>query len=160
MEPNLPVIRQILEILAETPGRIAAAAAGVSQPRLARRPDPRTWSAVEILAHLRACADTWGSSIDSMLADEEPSIPDIHPRLYIKQTDYPSLDFLESLEAFSRQRRELLKRLESIPLEEWERGALIGTRRHTVFTQARRMAKHEEEHCLQLKKILTPGGIH
>jgi hypothetical protein len=113
---------------------------------------------VEILAHLRACADVWGSTIESMLSNEAPSLPDIHPRMYIKQTPYPSLDFRDSLKAFSRQRQKLLRTLKSLRFDDWSRGPLIGNRRHTVFSQARRMAKHEMEHAARIELLLSQLG--
>lgn len=155
MEPTSPKIQQFLRLLVATPGRISAAANAVSQSQTYLKPDSRSWSAQEVLAHLRACADVWGSYIESMLADEEPVLPDIHPRRYLMQTDYPSLDFTDSLKAFSRQRRKLLKALTSLHFDDWSRGALIGSRRHTVFTQVRRMAMHEAEHVAQIEHLLA-----
>ena len=41
-----------------------------------------------------------------------------------------------------------------LPAADSERGAVILGRRHTVFTQARRMAKHEAEHMEQIAGLL------
>ncbi len=147
-------IQKFLAVLAETPRRLAAASAHADESRLRLKPDPRGWSAVDILAHLRSCADVWGASIESMLAEEEPGLSDLHLRQWIKQTDYPDLSFVESLQSFSHQREKLLQILKSLLFEHWERGAWIGGRRHTVFTQVRRLAKHETEHCVQVEKLL------
>jgi hypothetical protein len=56
-------IEQILAWLDQTPRRIAELVQEHTQERLQARPDPETWSANDILAHLRACADVWGKSI-------------------------------------------------------------------------------------------------
>ena len=90
-----------------------------------------------------------------MLAEDEPTLPDLHPRHWEKETDYRKISFAASLKAFAGQRRKLLCLLRSLSFEAWERGANIGGRRHTVFTQARRLAKHETEHCAQVEELLA-----
>ena len=147
-------IQQILSALDETPRRLTRASSRADANRLRLKPDPRGWSAVDILSHLRSCADVWGGSIESMLSEDEPTLPDIHPRQWQKQTDYETLSFARSLRAFAGQRGKLLNMLKSLTFVQWERGARIGGRRHTVFTQARRLAKHESEHCRQVEDLL------
>src|SRR5688572_31490791 len=44
---------------------------GRSELQLQRKPEADAWSAQEIVAHLRACAEVWGRSIDRMLRSEE-----------------------------------------------------------------------------------------
>ncbi len=60
----------------------------------------------------------------------------------------------ESLQVFSLQRENLLRVLKALPFVAWERSAIIFERKHTVFTQTRRMAKHEEEHVEQIASLL------
>jgi DinB superfamily len=143
MKLTPPDIQKYLELLAEPPCRFAAATEGMDDSRLGRKPDPGTWSALEILAHLRSCADVWGASIESMLAGQEPVLPDIHPREWIKRTNYLTIRQSESLQAFSFQRGRMLEILNHLEFEDWSHGAQIGGRRQTVFTQARRLARHE-----------------
>jgi hypothetical protein len=153
MNATRPEIQDFLRQLADTPRRLTAASANVDETRLRLKPDPSGWSALDNLAHLRACAEVWGASIEAMLMDEEPTLPDIHPRKWQKQTKYPDV-FAESLQAFIGQREKLLKALKPLQFEDWSRGAQIGRRRHTIFTQARRMAKHEAAHCEQIEAML------
>ena len=56
-------IEQMLTILSETPPRIAALTAGLATSLLHRAPNPGEWSANNVLAHLRSCADVWGNYI-------------------------------------------------------------------------------------------------
>jgi hypothetical protein len=44
------------------------------------------------VAHLRACADVWGGSIDRMVAEEHPTIRYVSPRSWIRKTDLSRLD--------------------------------------------------------------------
>src|SRR5215469_12790150 len=57
--PSL-TLEQMLTLLRETPTRIAELTADLSPEALQMKPAPDEWSANEVLAHLRACADVWG----------------------------------------------------------------------------------------------------
>jgi len=48
---------ELLAMLAAAPPRIAASAAGLAPAQLQTPPAPGEWSANEVLAHIRACAD-------------------------------------------------------------------------------------------------------
>ncbi len=61
-------IEQLLSLLTETPPRLAALTADLSPQELQTRPTPDEWSANEVLAHLRACADVWGNCILAILS--------------------------------------------------------------------------------------------
>ena len=56
-----------LQTLRDTPQRIAACTQGVTELRLTTPPAPDAWSARDILAHLRGCAEVWSYSIYAML---------------------------------------------------------------------------------------------
>ena len=147
-------IEKYINALEETPHRIFMASNGLADLRLQFKPDNESWSANDILAHLRSCADLWTHSIYAMLAEQEPVFSNIDERKWAKVTRYAELPFEESLQAFSSQRENLLRVLKGLPFESWERSALIFERRHTVFTQTRRLAKHEHEHCEQIGELL------
>jgi DinB superfamily len=147
-------IENYLRIISETPQQIAQAAKGLEEARLQFKPDGKSWSANDNLAHLRSCADLWTHSIYAMLAENKPVFSDIDERKWAKVTRYDELSFAESLQVFSLQRENLLRVLKALPFESWERSAIIFERKHTVFTQTRRMAKHEAEHCEQIASLL------
>jgi len=44
--------------------------------------------------------------------------------------------------------------LKRLSVEDWSRAAIIKGREHTVFTQVRRMAMHENVHCEQIESLL------
>ena len=154
VKANEQEIAEVLAALKENPLRIRKVTSKVKNADLQVRASKTSWSVNDILAHLRACADVWGGTIERMLAEEMPRLPDIHPRKWITQTDYLKLDFHTSFSAYVDQREKLLKILMKLPFEDWSRGAIIGGRIHTVFTQARRIAKHETQHCEQIEELL------
>jgi uncharacterized damage-inducible protein DinB len=146
-------IENVLGLLVETPGRITSAVESLDDERLHLRPEARTWSANDTLAHLRACADVWGETIATMLQEDEPTLKRVSPRTWLKKTDYLELPFQESFRDFVDQRRALLQMLRDLTFNDWKRRALIKDRQHTVFSQARRMALHEMTHCEQLEAL-------
>jgi hypothetical protein len=154
MKATLSEIEKYLRILSETPQQIAQVAKGLDEARLQFKSDRKSWSANDILAHLRSCADLWTHSIYAMLAENEPVYSDINERKWAKVTRYDESPFVESLQVFSLQRENLLRVLKALPLVSWERPAIIFERKHTVFTQTRRMAKHEQEHVEQIASVL------
>jgi hypothetical protein len=149
---------QVLDLLAAAPERMAALTAGMEPASLRTSPGPDEWSVNDVLAHLRACADMWGGSIETMLAEEHPTIRAINPRSWIKQTDYPTLEFGPSLEAFTAQRTALLRVLEPLPPDGWARSATFtgagNPVERSVFSQAQRLVIHERPHLKQIERIV------
>jgi hypothetical protein len=156
--PSLATTEQVLTLLAETPPRLEALTAGLGADQLRTAPAPGAWSANDVLAHLRSCADVWGGAIATMLAEDAPTIRAINPRIWIRQTDYPDLEFGLSLEAFAAQRAELLAVLEPLPPAGWERAATVtGAGKpleRTVRFYARWLAGHERPHVKQIARIV------
>ncbi|GIH02935.1 hypothetical protein Rhe02_10020 [Rhizocola hellebori] len=150
-------IEQALDLLAETPKRLAALTAGLTPAQLCASPESDEWSAGEVLAHLRSCADVWGGAIALILAQDEPTIRAISPRTYIRKTDFPQLQFAPSLKAFTKQRAELLATLQPLPPNAWARAAKVtgaGKLSHlTVLSYAERLALHERAHIGQVTRI-------
>ena len=118
-------IDQILSVLAQAPPRIAASTDGLAPAQLQTVPHQDSWSANDVLAHVRACADVWGSCIKAMLAQDRPTLRAVNPRSWIKKTDYRDLDFHTSLRSFTTQPTDLLTVLEPLPLEAWSRAATV-----------------------------------
>ena len=152
-------IERVLFVLAATPSRIAALTAGLAPARLQTKPSPDEWSANDVLAHLRSCADVWGDCMRMIVAEDRPTLRAVNPTTWIKQTDYPDLEFQASLRAFTTQRADLLAFLEALPGEDWSRTAIVtgaGTAlERTVLSYAQRLARHEQPHVKQIERVVT-----
>jgi hypothetical protein len=150
-------IEQVLTMLAETPPRIAALTADLTASQLGTAPKRGEWSANDVLAHLRSCADVWGNCIAAILAEDRPTIRAVNPTTWIKQTDYPELEFRPSLHSFATQRADLLAVLEALPHEAWLRAATVtGAGRvleRTVLFYVQWLARHEQLHIKQIGRI-------
>jgi hypothetical protein len=153
---------QVLTLLSATPQRLEALTTDLAPTWLRTTPSPDAWSANEVLAHLRACADMWGSCIMATLAEERPTLRAINPRTWIDKTDYLDLAFQPSLDAFATQRSALLAVLEPLPPEGWSRAATVTgagkALERTVLDYGRRLALHERPHLKQIERIVKRVG--
>lgn len=155
---------QILSVLEETPVRLGALTSGLPEAVLHAAPAPGEWSVVEIVAHLRSCADMWGGAIRSMVETTHPTIRAVNPTTWIERTDYRQLELAPSLSAFTTQRSELLAVLGPLPARGWARKAtVLGAGKPlelTVHSYAARLARHERTHWRQVAKtvgMVMPG---
>ena len=72
-------IEQVLILLTESPGRIAALTDGLSAAKLQTRPTSGEWCANDVLAHLRSCADMWGNCIAAIIGQDKPTLRAVNP---------------------------------------------------------------------------------
>ena len=115
-------------MLAQTPVRIQAVIAGLDEAILRQAPAARQWSVADVLA----------------LIDE---------RRWARAARWSEAPFHLALQAFNLRRSELLAVLAALSPAGWERRATIAGRGHSVYSQVRRMALHEEEHSAQIEAL-------
>lgn len=149
----------VLELLDATTAQVRRLGPDVPAERAAATPPAGGWSAIEVLAHLRACADVWGASIDRILSEDEPTIRALNPRTYLPSTDYLTLAWRPSWQAFLDQREALLPRLRPLREAQWRRAAtVVGAGRPlrtTALDYAERLATHERSHVKQLHRLVA-----
>ena len=118
-------------------------------------PGQRDWSMIEVLAHLRACAEIWTHSIYAMLAEAQPTLPPLDERRWAKTRRYTDASYAANVQVFTLERAALLNVLRRLPEAGWIRAGQIEGRSHTVFSQTRRMALHEVEHRQQIEALMA-----
>jgi hypothetical protein len=151
-------IEQVLTQLAESPPRLAALTAGLAPAQLQTRSGPAEWSLNDILAHLRSCSDMWGQAIATILAEDHPTLRAVNPTTWIKQTNYPELEFRPSLRAFTRQRAKLLAVLQPLPPKAWSRSATVTGAgkplQRTVLSYGQWLVNHERSHVRHIARLV------
>ena len=153
-------MRELVLGMAEVPGLIGNIAAGHDDTRLTYRPDPQTWSASDVLAHIRSCADVRSKWIAAMLDRDHPTLRAVSPRSAMRR--YVGRDFAMSLREFSDERAALVARLRELDDPGWERGltftgASPGRTEQTIAGCAADLLSHERLHLTQLEDALrTP----
>ena len=149
-------------MLAETPPRLAATTAGLEAAQLHTALHPGEWSANDVLAHMRSCADVWGNCMATIITQDAPTLRAVNPRTWIKSTDYLEQEFQTSLQAFTAQRRDLLVVLEALAPGAWTHTATVtgagAPLTRTVHTYAQWLARHEQPHIKQIGRIAKAMG--
>jgi hypothetical protein len=155
-------IAGLLAALADTPERIRAAAAGRTEAQLTALPSvgspdhEASWSALAVLAHIRASDDILAPRLVAMLVRAEPPLPAFDERRWSEVMGYADTEFHQLLAAFTVRRAELLNALRRLPPRDWQRAGQHEARgRVTLLETARHLADHEAEHCLQLESLLA-----
>jgi len=147
-------IDNLLKRLSDVPARIAHAVARLSEADKHMAVSTDEWSAVQILAHLRASDDIVAHRLYAILARDNPVLPAYDERRWAEIAGYPRADFELLLKTYTLRRTELVKMLQQVVLNDWDR---LGTHevRGTIslLDVATSLVEHEEEHCIQLEAI-------
>ncbi|MGH2608006.1 MAG: DinB family protein [Tepidiformaceae bacterium] len=149
---------ELTEELASVPKLLAGILAGHDDTRLTWRPDDKTWSASDLLAHLRSCAEVQGKWIAAMLDRDNPTFRAVSPRSAFRK--YVDRDVALSLKEFTEERAALVKRLRSLDPAGWKRtltftGASPRSTIATVTACAWGLVQHEKDHLDQFRNLLS-----
>src|SRR5262245_29736550 len=154
-------VDDVLGVLRTTAPWLAEVTSGLGEEQFTVPLEADGWSLQEILAHLRACQDTWGADIQRILTEDQPRFRYRSPRGEIRKTDDPEQPFRPALEAFTRDRAALLAALDASGADGWARTATIVQNgkadERTVLDVAARMSDHELVHREHLESTLRAG---
>jgi hypothetical protein len=171
---GLPLERR-LERLARTPVEPDEALRTRSGEVLSRRPAAASWSATEIVCHLRDVEELFRIRFHTMLALDDPKIltlsadpkdlaawgiggavgHPLDPDRWAEDRLYARHDFAHALAGFCRHRSETLTLLKSLSDEKWLRGGIHSLRgRLTLADWVASLASHDDNHVDQLKRAL------
>lgn len=158
--PRDLTVAEIMAILPETPGRIAALTRGLTPAQLRTFPEADAWSVNDVLAHLRACHDVLGGNMLRILAEDQPTWKGMNPRAWMKKTDYPEWQFAPGFAVFKKQRADLLAVLEPLPRDAWQRTATVKGMLGETYDRSARyyadwMAGHERAHWKHMERIVA-----
>ncbi len=155
---NAFTVEEVITILRRTPEALLEVMDGASPEQMRAAPRAGEWSAHEVFAHLRGCADVWGSIINEMLARDRPRLLAGNPRSSSRIAGYLELDFVPSLNAFAEQRAGLLATLGQLTPDGWARTAIVKgagkANERPVLTYAQKLAGHEGRHLRDISRIL------
>jgi hypothetical protein len=142
--------------LARTPDHVGAAIAGRDERLLARRPAPDAWAPVEVVCHLRDAEEMFGLRFETILANDEPVLPDAGPAdRWAQDRQYRLHDAAAALAHFRRRRGESLETLIGLAPAAWQRGGERRTRgRLTIDRLVALMAWHDDNHLEQLTRAV------
>ena len=133
--------------------------AGISDETLRRRPAPQKWSVLEILAHLAEDELTTSWRYRQMIELPGVTLMGFNQDLWAQLGDYASWSPQDALEMFRLLRESNMRLLSRLSPEQWnspghhsERGPI------SVRELASHMAAHDNNHILQIERILAGDG--
>lgn len=124
---------------------------GVDAEVVRRRPDPRTWSALEYAAHVRDLIALWGSTLHLALTQDHPEIPRPDPDLpdrTASEQSYNAQDPAAVTEQLTANAERMARKIDGMSGEAWSRKVLIGDAEMSALDVVRKVA-HEGLHHLQ-----------
>lgn len=110
----------ILRQLTEGPPRIRSLVKGATDLEARWRPDPDSWSMLEVVCHLRdEEREDFRVRLDIILHHPDKPWPPIDPQGWVVDRDYNSQDLEEALTAFIEERERSLAWLEGLEDPDW-----------------------------------------
>ena len=147
-------IDELLYRLSDVPLRVARAVEGYSGAELRAISEAGAWSAVDILAHMRASNAIVAPRAYVLLTRDNPALAAYDERHWAEVARYIESDFRSSLALYALSRAELVNMLRHIGLEDWQR---VGQHEEkgpvSLLDVITSLVAHEEEHCAQLEGI-------
>jgi hypothetical protein len=154
--------RRLLDILQATPATLKAALKGVPRKLLLWRPAPGKWSILEIVCHMRDMErEAYLARYQRILAEDEPSLPDIEGEALAIERDYRSQSLATVLRDWTSLRKQNLRLLKGVKGAAWQRVGVHATGgRLAVEDFLRRHALgNDEAHLGQIDAIKRRHGI-
>jgi uncharacterized damage-inducible protein DinB len=153
--PGMATLDEQLARMERTVNDYAAVVKNVSDAQLTKRPDPKNWSAKEVVCHVRDIEESFMMRFLSIMAMDDPKFLPVEPDRWAVERQYQRNDVQEALAALKTRREETLRFLRGLKPEQWERGGIHATRgRMTIKDFVELMAWHDDNHLDQLKRAL------
>ena len=153
--PGMATLDEQLARMERTVNDYAAVVKNVSDAQLTKRPDPKNWSAKEVVCHVRDIEESFMMRFLSIVAMDDPKFLPVEPDRWAVERQYQRNDVQEALAALRTRREETLRFLRGLKPEQWERGGIHATRgRMTLKDFVELMAWHDDNHLDQLKRAL------
>jgi hypothetical protein len=173
MEYAQQPVARCLERMERTVEEISAAIGDQGDEVLSRRPAPMSWSAKEVICHLRDIEEVFLLRFRTMLAMDEPrflvlgEMPHdpaawgivegdpmpLDPDRWAEERQYQRNDARAALAALRRRRQESLAFLVRLEPDQWRRGSIHTTLGRMTFADwVALIAAHDDKHVAQLKR--------
>lgn len=145
----------LISALATAPGVIIPLIREVPLLILKRRPSPAKWSAYEHAVHLSQSDAAFRARLDLILSTAKPFIKTIENSADDEAGAMLEIDLDQSLDRYVRERESLVKRLEKLSPQEWQKTAVHEAFDHySVFIMFRHLLNHEMLHSYRIEELL------
>jgi predicted Zn-ribbon and HTH transcriptional regulator len=142
---------ETLKILRKMPDLLEDILEGIPEVTIDQRPEEGEWSVYQAVTHLHDAQKLLGHRLELMLENDNPNLVAemVHEQADRVQEAAPTLRDL--MESYKETRRQIVERLETIPLKEWWRpGWHTEFGQVNILHQAGYFASHEVFHLPQI----------
>jgi hypothetical protein len=148
-------LQTLIAFLAETPAVVQQLTTDLSADEQRWQPAAAEFSALEQVCHLRDIErEGYAVRLQRLLAEAEPTLPDVDGGQLARERDYQSQNFNTALTAFADARRENVALVNSLtPAELQHAGTLAGVGRITIARLLELMRAHDEAHRAELQTL-------
>jgi hypothetical protein len=144
-----------LERLERGPGDLARLVRGRSERALTRRADLTSWSARDIVCHVRDTEETVRTWLTAALASDDEVLRDVAPAGADPAHGWASEHVGEAWTAFSRRRDETVTLLGGLRREEWRRSARDARGEHVTIDDIVTLTLvHDDHHTAEVARVL------
>jgi hypothetical protein len=120
-----------------------------------RRPDPKTWSALEYAAHVADVFDDMDSVFRRMLVEDDPRIPDSwDPDQRATEQRYNEQDAKAVLDRLQANAERAAATLEGVSPDDWKRTAQFDFGRRDLLDMARNAVHEGYHHLRDVERVL------
>jgi hypothetical protein len=145
-----------LERLKATARDLVSLTSGVPRSELERRPAPREWSAVMVVAHLADAELVYGMRFKQMLSEDRPQLAPFDENAWAERFSRVEEDVKDTLARWRLLREHSVRVLETLEDAEWRRSGVHGQRGElTVRQVATLLADHDRQHLDQLRRAVA-----
>lgn len=121
-----------------------------------RRPDAKTWSALEYTAHAADMIDKLAPTIRRMVVEDNPTIPTFDGEKRVDADAYNDLGAPEALARLDSSCSDLGMTLDGVGAEDWARTGQFSFGERDVLTMARNAVHEGSHHLRDIERILAP----
>lgn len=145
----------LIDSLQAAPGIIIGLVREVPRQNLKRRPEPNKWSAHEHACHISTGQAAFLSRLELMLSEPIPQIKSIEPSREEEAGALLSVDLDEALSRYVGERALVVKRLQGLSAEDWQRTAEHEAFSHySVDIMFRHLLVHEMLHAYRIDELM------
>ncbi len=119
-----------------------------------RRPDPKTWSALEYTAHVADMFGLFTESVRRMYDETSPTIPFWDPDERAAEQGYNDQDPSAVLEGLASATAELAAAVERVDADSWKRTGEFSFGQRDMLTMVRNAVHEGSHHLRDVQRVL------
>jgi hypothetical protein len=150
-------LQNLIESLEAMPEFIRTLTKGLSTAELKKKPSEKEFSVLEHVWHLRDIeSEGYSVRIKKLLSEKRPVLDDIDGGKLAVERGYNNLDFVEGLKAFTRARRDNIRSIKGLTLEQlYCNGIFKDAAPITLERVLQMMREHDEVHRKELNDLVN-----